>query len=87
LNHLPEAAELLQNIDVSATAQQAGDPNVAADVALLQCEVAVGRGDFASARHFADLAAPTFEAPSAPADDKAKLQSLKAAIAAHLAGQ
>ena len=82
LNRLGEAAELLQNIDVSATAQQAGDPNVGADVALLQGEVAARRGDFESARHFADLAAPTLDAPSASAADKKELQTLRDTIAA-----
>jgi serine/threonine-protein kinase len=82
-NKLGEAAELLQSIDILATAQQAGDPNVGADVALLQGEVAARRGDFVSAKHFADVAAPAFDVPSASVDDKKELQALRAAIAAH----
>jgi eukaryotic-like serine/threonine-protein kinase len=83
MNKLSEAAELLQNIDVSATAQQAGDPSVGADVALLQGEVAARRGDFVTAKHFADLAATTIDAPSASTADKTELQTLRDNIAAH----
>ncbi len=82
-NRLAEAATLLQGIDVSATTQQAGDPNVGADIALLQGEVAARRGDFASAQRYADRAAPALDAPAASAADRKELQALRAAIAAH----
>jgi tetratricopeptide (TPR) repeat protein len=82
-DRLAEAAALLQNIDASATTQQAGDPNVGADIALLQGEVAARRGDLASAQRFADGAAPALDAPAASADDRKRLQVLRAAIAAH----
>jgi hypothetical protein len=83
MNKLSEAAELLQNIDVSATAQQAGDPSVGAEVALLQGEVAARRRDFVTAKLFADLAATSLDAPSASTADKTELQTLRANIAAH----
>jgi serine/threonine-protein kinase len=82
-NRLDEAARLLENIDVSATAQQSGDPNVGADIALLQGEVAARRGDMASAKRFADRAEAGLNGPTASDGDRKELQDLRAAIAAH----
>ena len=80
---LAEAAALLRNIDISATTQQAGDPNVGADVALLQGEVAAHSGDFAAAQRFADSAAAALAGPAASAADKQELKVLRTTIAAH----
>jgi hypothetical protein len=45
-----EAAKLLDNVDIPAVAQLAGDPNIGAGVQLLQAEIAYPKGDYATAR-------------------------------------
>lgn len=83
-NGLEEAASLLANIDVAATAERAGDTSVAADIVLLQGEVAARRGDFAEAKRFADRAAAALDGPAASAADRKELHVLQTAIAAHV---
>jgi eukaryotic-like serine/threonine-protein kinase len=83
-NKLDEALNLLRNINVEATAQQAGDPNVGASITLEQAEIAARRGDFVRAKGYLDAVEPIFARPSASASDKADLKRLRILLDAHL---
>lgn len=82
-NHLNEASQLLDSIDVKATEQQAGSTSVEASIAVAKGEIAAKRGDLASARSYADQAAKTFDSPNAAVGDKKSLETLRAEIHAH----
>lgn len=82
-NKLDEASGLLRNIDVRATAEQAGDPNVQASITMAQAEIAARRGDFATAKRDLDAVAPVFDRTNASAPDKKDLKRLRMLLAAH----
>lgn len=82
-NKLDEASSLLRNIDVKATAQTAGDPNVGASIAMVQGEIAARRGDFVTAKRHLDAVAPIFDRPGAAAPDKEDIKRLRTLIAAN----
>jgi serine/threonine-protein kinase len=82
-NQLDEASSLLRNIDVKATAQQAGDPNVGASIEMVEGEIAARRGDFVTAKRHLDAVAPVFDRPNAAAPDKEDFKRLRTLIAAH----
>ena len=80
-DRLNEASALLQNIDVKATAERAGDPNVGLSIQLLQAEIAARRGDYATAKRYLAAAGPVLGRPSASASDKADIERVRAMIA------
>jgi hypothetical protein len=82
-NHLDEASSLLRNIDVKATAELAGDPNVGASIAMVEGEIAARRGDFVTAKRHLDAVAPVFDRPGTAAPDKEDLKRLRTLIAAN----
>jgi eukaryotic-like serine/threonine-protein kinase len=84
LNKLQEAWELLQNIDVAAVVQLSGDPNVSAQVALAQGEIASRRGNYAVAEQYAKVAASALDRPDADMSDKQSLRDLRNVIQSHL---
>jgi eukaryotic-like serine/threonine-protein kinase len=84
MNRLPEASELLRDLDVKAIFQQTGDSTIGAGIALAQGEIAARRGDYTLARSYAQTAAPAFDRPNADVSQKQSLQKLRKAIDAHL---
>ena len=84
LNKLPEASELLRNIDSNAVEQLSGDLTVRASIAFAQGQIAARRGDYALAQHYLTIAAPTFEQPRADPFDKNTVDELKQTIGSHL---
>ncbi len=84
MNRLPEASELLRDLDVKAIFQQTGDSTIGAGIALAQGEIAARHGDYTLARSYAQTAAPAFDRPNADVSQKQSLQKLRKAIDAHL---
>jgi serine/threonine-protein kinase len=82
-NKLDEASGLLRGIDVKATAERAGDPNVGSSIEMVQGEIAARRGDFVTAKRHLDAVAPVFDRPGASAPDKEDIKRLRTLIAAH----
>ncbi len=83
MNKLEDASRLLENIDIQAVARLTGDPNVGASVALTQAQIAVQRGDYSSAQHYTDIAAPAFEGLDADSIDRQTLLDIRNAINTH----
>jgi serine/threonine-protein kinase len=84
LNKLPEASEVLRDIDSNAVTQLSGDSTVTASIALAQGQIAARRGDYTLAQHYLAIAAPTFERPKADPLDKKTVEELKSTIDSHL---
>ena len=80
LGKLDEAAALLQQIDVSAVAQLAGDPDWGAGVTLAEAEIAYRRHDFSTARTQVQTVTPVFTRSDAEPYQKHALETLKAAL-------
>jgi DNA-binding winged helix-turn-helix (wHTH) protein/serine/threonine protein kinase len=80
LGKLDEAAKFLQQIDVSAVAQLAGDPDWGAGVTLAQGQIAFRRSDFSAARSSVQTVTPVFTRPDADPYQKHALASLKASL-------
>ena len=60
---LDEAEKLLEQIDIPAVAQLAGDPDWGAGVKLLQAQIAVRRGKYDLAQTYIKDVTPVFCAP------------------------
>ncbi|HEV7473711.1 MAG TPA: tetratricopeptide repeat protein, partial [Pyrinomonadaceae bacterium] len=60
LGRLDEAGKLLDQIEVSAVAQLAGDPDWGAGVTLAQAEIAYRRGNYDAARGYVQTVTPVF---------------------------
>jgi tetratricopeptide (TPR) repeat protein len=80
LSKLDEATTLLQQIDVAALAQLAGNPDCGADIKLAQAEIAYRRGDYKAARGDVETVTPVFSRKDAEAYQKRALDSLRAAL-------
>jgi tetratricopeptide (TPR) repeat protein len=80
LGKLDEAAKLLDDMDIPAVAQLAGDPNIGAGVQLLQAEIAYGKGDYATARKNVDAVTPVFTRKDAEAFQRHTLETLTAEL-------
>jgi hypothetical protein len=80
LGKLDEASGLLQQIDVPAVAQLAGDPDWAAGVTLAEAEIAYRRHDFNTAKAQVQTVTPVFTRNDAEPYQKHALETLKAAL-------
>lgn len=80
LGKLDEASALLQQIDVPAVAQLAGDPNWGAGVTLAEAEIAYRRHDFSTAKAQVQTVTPVFTRNDAEPYQKHALETLKAAL-------
>ena len=80
LDRTNEADKFLNNIDVSAVAQLAGDPDWGAGVTLLQAEIAYRRKDYASAEKEIAAVTPVFTRETAEPYQKRALQSLQSRL-------
>jgi len=80
LGKIDEASTLLQEVDAKAVTQLSGDPNWVANLDLALGEIALRRGDYASARKYAQSARPVFTRPDAESYQKHALEVLTAAI-------
>jgi DNA-binding winged helix-turn-helix (wHTH) protein/serine/threonine protein kinase len=80
LGKLDEAAKFLQQIDVAAVAQLAGDPDWGAGVTLAQGQIAFRRSDFGAARSSVQTVTPVFTHPDADPYQKRAFVSLKASL-------
>ncbi len=78
---LDEASTLLEQIDVPAVTQLAGDPDWGAGVKLLQAEIAYRRGNYSSAKTYVQAVTPVFTRKDAEAYQKHALESLTAELA------
>jgi DNA-binding winged helix-turn-helix (wHTH) protein/serine/threonine protein kinase len=81
LNRLDEASKLLDQIDIAAVSQLAGDPDWGAGVTILQAEVAYRRHDYLQARKLADEVTPVFTRDNAEAYQRNTLQTLQGELA------
>jgi hypothetical protein len=81
LNRLDEASKLLDQIDIAAVSQLAGDPDWGAGVTILQAEVAYRRHDYLQARKLADAVTPVFTRDNAEAYQRNTLQTLQGELA------
>ena len=80
LGKLDEASQLLDQIDVPAVAQLAGDPDWGAGVALAQAEIAYRRGNYEAARGYLQTVMPVFTRKDAEPYQKRALESLRTAL-------
>ena len=80
LGKLDEASQLLDQIDVPAVAQLAGDPDWGAGVALAQAEIAYRRGNYEAARGYLQTVTPVFTRKDAEPYQKRALESLRTAL-------
>jgi eukaryotic-like serine/threonine-protein kinase len=80
LGKLDEASALLQQIDVPAVAQLAGDPDWGAGVTLAEAEIAYRRHDFSTAKTQVQAVTPVFTRNDAEPYQKHALETLKAAL-------
>lgn len=78
LGKLDEASKLLDQIDVPAVAQLAGDPDWGAGVTLARAEIAYRRGDYDAARKYVQTVTPVFTRKDAEPYQKRALESLRA---------
>jgi DNA-binding winged helix-turn-helix (wHTH) protein/serine/threonine protein kinase len=81
LNRLDEASRLLDQIDIPAVTQLAGDPDWGAGVTILRAEIAYRRHDYLQARKLADEVTPVFTRDNAEAYQRNALQTLEADLA------
>jgi TolA-binding protein len=86
-NKVNEASELLNNIDIKAVTQFAGDPAVPADIDLLKGRISFKRGDYKAALAFATAAAPMLDRADADPDDHQSLVKLQHDIQSRLPAQ
>ena len=77
---MDQAATLLQQIDVKAVAQLAGDPDWGAGVTLAQAEIAYRRRNFDAARADVQTVTPLFARKDAEPYQNRAFESLKAAL-------
>ncbi len=77
---LDEATTLLQQIDISALAQLAGNPDSGADIKLAQAEIAYRHHDYKTARDYVQTVAPVYARKDAEAYQKHALEALTAAL-------
>jgi len=70
----------LEQIDIPAVAQLAGDPDWGAGVKLLQAEIAYGRGDYETAKTDVQAITPVFTRKDAEAYQRHALDSLTAEL-------
>src|SRR5712671_2042588 len=80
LGKLDEAGKLLDQIDVPAVAQLAGDPDWGAGVTLAQAEIAYRRGNYDAARDYVQTVTPVFTRKDAEPYQKRALESLRTAL-------
>jgi serine/threonine protein kinase/DNA-binding winged helix-turn-helix (wHTH) protein len=80
LERLDEASKLLDQIDVPAVAQLAGDPNWGAGVTLAQAEIAYRRGNYDAARGYVQTVTPVFTRKNTEPYQKHALETLQAAL-------
>jgi ATP/maltotriose-dependent transcriptional regulator MalT len=80
LGRLDEAGKLLDQIDVSAVAQLAGDPDWGAGVTLAQAEIAYRRGNYDAARGYVQTVTPVFTRKDAEPYQRHALESLRTAL-------
>ena len=83
LDKLDEATSLLQNIDVNAVAQLAGDPDWGAGVTLAQAQISYRRRHFAAAKADVQTVAPVFTRKGAEPYQKRAFESLQDALNQH----
>ena len=77
---LDQASELLGKIDVQSASQLSADATVAASVALAQGRIAAMKGDYVSAKRYADLTGSTFSSLDAAAGEKVDFEQLRRQI-------
>ena len=80
LGKLDEASKLLDQVDVPAVAQLAGDPDWGAGVTLAKAEIAYRRGNYAAARNYVQTVTPVYTRENAEPYQKRALESLRAAL-------
>jgi serine/threonine protein kinase len=80
LGKLDEASKLLDQVDVPAVAQLAGDPDWGAGVTLAQAEIAYRRGNYDAARSYVQTVTPVFTRENAEPYQKRALESLRSAL-------
>jgi len=80
LGQVDEASKLLEQIDIPAVAQLAGDQDWGAGVTLLQAEIAYRRKDYASARKYLQTVTLIFNRKDADPYEKHELESLVAEL-------
>jgi hypothetical protein len=81
LEKLNEASKLLEQIDVKATSQLAGDPDWGAGVSLLRAQIEYRRKDYDSARKDVEAVTPVFTRKDAEPYQRHALESLTAELA------
>ena len=79
---LDESSRLLNDIDVPAVAQLAGDPEWGAGVTLLQAKIAYRRGEYTAARTHVAAVKPIFTRASAEKYQRAQIETLERELAA-----
>ncbi len=84
LKRFDEATKLLDNIDSKALAQLTGVPDWSANVDLAHADIAVRKGDYATASKDIQPAIPVFSRADAEPFQKHKLESLRAEIDKHM---
>lgn len=77
---LDKAGQLLDQMDIAAVTQLAGDPNIGAGVQLLKAEIAFRKGDFASARKMLAAVTPVFTSKDAEPYQRHRVVVLTAAL-------
>jgi eukaryotic-like serine/threonine-protein kinase len=80
IGKLDEAGKLLDQIDVPAVAQLAGDPDWGAGVTLAQAKIAYRRGNYDAARGYVQTVTPVFTRKDAEPYQKHALESLRTAL-------
>jgi ATP/maltotriose-dependent transcriptional regulator MalT len=80
LGKLDEASKLLDQVDVPAVAQLAGDPDWGAGVSLAKAEIAYRRGNYDAARNYVQTVTPVYTRENAEPFQKRALESLRAAL-------
>jgi serine/threonine protein kinase/DNA-binding winged helix-turn-helix (wHTH) protein len=80
LGKLDEASKLLDQVDVPAVAQLAGDPDWGAGVTLAKAEIAYRRGNYDAARNYIQTVTPVYTRENAEPFQKRALESLRAAL-------
>ncbi len=80
LDKLDEASKLLDQVDVPAVAQLAGDPEWGAGVTLAKAEIAYRRGNYGAARNYVQTVTPVYTRANAEPFQKRALESLRFAL-------
>jgi ATP/maltotriose-dependent transcriptional regulator MalT len=80
LGKLDEASKLLDQVDVPAVAQLAGDPDWGAGVTLAKAEIAYRRGNYDAARNYVQTVTPVYTRENAEPFQKRALETLRAAL-------